>query len=183
MLENHSSPNILVIPPEIYDHCIKTIDIFIFCIDIDRIVSQIVKPKVSLYMAIDGVAPRAKLNQQRSRRFRSAQDLIESTKNSKKNSLLGNNNSFGKSQEELDSRDTRNVFDSNCITPGTEFMARVSNAIKYYIRKKIKDDPIWRNLKVIFSGHEVPGRFQLYTIFAPFAPMIYKKWMYKKCCH
>jgi len=51
----------------------------------------------------------------------------------------------------------KGAFDSNCITPGTEFMARVSECIKYFIRKKIKEDPLWRNLKIIFSGHEVPG--------------------------
>ena len=49
------------------------------------------------------------------------------------------------------------AFDSNCITPGTEFMGRVSAAIKYFIRKKIKEDPLWRNLKIIFSGQEIPG--------------------------
>ena len=112
---------------------------------LDRIITQIVKPRVSVYMAIDGVAPRAKLNQQRSRRFRSAKDLAEATKDKV----------FSK--DDNDNRSGPGVFDSNCITPGTEFMARVSAAIQYFIRKKIKEDPLWRNLKVIFSGHEVPG--------------------------
>jgi len=44
------------------------------CYYLDRIVRDIAQPKELLYLAIDGVAPRAKLNQQRARRYRSAKE-------------------------------------------------------------------------------------------------------------
>jgi 5'-3' exoribonuclease 1 len=109
---------------------------------IDRMVSEIVRPKKILFMAIDGVAPRAKLNQQRARRFRAAQDREES--------LL-------KARQRGDLIDESTLFDSNCITPGTEFMEQVGKHLRYFIRKKIKEDPLWRGLQIIFSGHDVPG--------------------------
>jgi 5'-3' exoribonuclease 1 len=109
---------------------------------IDRMVTEIVKPKKILFMAIDGVAPRAKLNQQRARRFRAAQDREES---------------IVKARQRGETVDEEAMFDSNCITPGTEFMEIVGKHLRWFIRKKVKEDPLWRNLKIVFSGHDVPG--------------------------
>lgn len=44
------------------------------CYYLDRLVRDIAKPTELIYMAIDGVAPRAKLNQQRARRYRAGKE-------------------------------------------------------------------------------------------------------------
>ena len=43
------------------------------------------------------------------------------------------------------------------LTTGTPFMARLSKHLKYYVTKRISEDAEWRNVKVILSGHDVPG--------------------------
>ena len=103
---------------------------------------KLTKPRKLLMMAVDGVAPRAKMNQQRSRRFRAARDMAEARVEA---AARG---------EEVKDED---VFDSNCITPGTEFMTKLSAHMQYFIRRKLKEDPLWQAVRIIFSGHEVPG--------------------------
>ncbi|KAG7662769.1 exo2 [[Candida] subhashii] len=103
---------------------------------------QIIKPQKTFYMAIDGVAPRAKMNQQRARRFRTAYEAEENLKKAIENG------------EDIPKEDP---FDSNSITPGTEFMAKLTNNLKYFIHKKITEDSRWANIEIILSGHEVPG--------------------------
>jgi 5'-3' exoribonuclease 1 len=53
-------------------------------------------------------------------------------------------------------------FDSNCITPGTEFMARLGKHLHFFLRKKMSEDPVWQQPLVIFSGAvcvvAAPGR-------------------------
>ena len=44
------------------------------CYYLDRVISDIVQPKELVFLAIDGVAPRAKMNQQRGRRYRSGSE-------------------------------------------------------------------------------------------------------------
>lgn len=91
-------------------------------------------------MAVDGVAPRAKMNQQRGRRFRSAKeatDLIE------------------KAKQKGETLPTESRFDSNCITPGTAFMARLQDALKHFVKTKLSTDASWQKCRFILSGHEV----------------------------
>jgi 5'-3' exoribonuclease 2 len=93
---------------------------------IDRLVAM-VRPRKVVYMAIDGVAPRAKMNQQRSRRFRAAADREEQKELEQK--LREEFKAQGhKVKEQKGEGDT---FDSNVITPGTVFMDRLAMALQW----------------------------------------------------
>ena len=48
-------------------------------------------------------------------------------------------------------------FDSNVITPGTEFMHRLSIALKEYIIQRQTTEKEWQKLLIIFSDSSVPG--------------------------
>jgi 5'-3' exoribonuclease 1 len=108
---------------------------------IEHLFSKI-KPKKLFFMAVDGVAPRAKMNQQRSRRFRTALDA-EIARN--------------KAIHEGIELPKEPPFDSNCITPGTLFMAKLSKHLRYFVNKKVSEDEDWQGVEVVLSGHEVPG--------------------------
>ena len=36
-------------------------------------------------------------------------------------------------------------------------MDQVGQHIRWFIRKKIKESDLWKNLEIVFSGHSVPG--------------------------
>jgi 5'-3' exoribonuclease 2 len=106
---------------------------------IDRLFN-IIRPRKLLMMAIDGVAPRAKMNQQRSRRFRSAQDAAEKRAISEK--IIERVRSEGGPEPP----ESKTIWDSNAITPGTPFMEKVANWLHFWVATKLTNDPGWKNV-------------------------------------
>lgn len=83
------------------------------------------------------------MNQQRARRFRSSREAEELAA-----TILARDGELPKGEK----------FDSNCITPGTDFMLKLSIAMKKWIEFKQKTDPFWRNgADVVFSGPDIHG--------------------------
>jgi len=117
---------------------------------VERLVN-VIRPRHVLYMAIDGVAPRAKMNQQRSRRFKTAREMAEHAKI--------------KQRVEDELRDRGGVvpqsdstgFDSNVITPGTTFMNRLAQYLSDFVMQKQNSSASWRSMQVILSVADTPG--------------------------
>ncbi|CAL8314374.1 unnamed protein product, partial [Gadus morhua 'NCC'] len=107
-----------------------------------EVLFRTIKPQKVFFMAVDGVAPRAKMNQQRGRRFRSAKEAEDKIK---------------KALEKGEILPTEARFDSNCITPGTDFMARLQDQLQYFVNSKQTSDRSWQGVQVYLSGHETPG--------------------------
>ena len=89
-----------------------------------------VKPTETLYIGVDGVAPMAKIKQQRARRFKSAQTAEEE----------------GRIRAEAQGikYTPQPRWDTNAITPGTQFMAALATALRTYAKtapKKIIVSP------------------------------------------
>ncbi len=93
------------------------------CIKYTENIIKYINPTLS-FISIDGVPPLAKSIQQRKRRYKSA----------KENSNIDYN------------------FDSNCISPGTNFMKKLNKSLEKMIKRWTK-----KNKKIILSSSDQPG--------------------------
>jgi 5'-3' exonuclease len=100
---------------------------------IDKIIN-LINPKELVYLAIDGVAPMAKMKHQRIRRYKSIKE-----QEIKENIAKKHNVPYTK------------LWNNSAITPGTLFMRKLTKSIIKYIKLKKTD------IKYIFSSCNTPG--------------------------
>jgi 5'-3' exonuclease len=102
---------------------------------IDELVTY-VNPQKVVYLAIDGVAPVAKIKQQRSRRFKSVHDRV----------LFDNIKKKHKKEIGI-------FWNNSAITPGTVFMDKLKKKIIQYCQETKEK----RGIKMIFSTSNTPA--------------------------
>lgn len=114
------------------------------CLKIDEYIKTI-KPKKKTMICFDGVAPVAKLKQQKERRYKSSLEKQVSKyykeKQNNDQGSQGNQNPNNKNQQTID-------WDRAAITPGTNFMKKLGDGVKNYF---------FRNKRVIVSASDEIG--------------------------
>ena len=112
---------------------------------------KLLRPASTVFIAFDGVAPVAKLNQQRERRYKSwFTTVVEQTIQRKTAKEVG-----GALQK---------AWNTSSITPGTRFMAKLNTRMREYMVQQTYisgggggDGSSGSSPKYIYSGSDVPG--------------------------
>ena len=106
-----------------------------------KLICTVIQPSKITYIALDGPAPRAKMVQQRSRRYKAVmeKDFMKELKNKFK------------------INESKDIWDRSAnISPGTEFMEKLSNRIIKAMKEKTFQTHN-KNMKVIFNNGNTPG--------------------------
>lgn len=118
---------------------------------VDKVI-RIIQPNKLIYLAIDGVPPRAKMHLQRERKFRAALELLEINK--VEEDLFKQWKSYG--LKDFYKEEKINYYESS-KTSGSGFMELLSDALDLYISHRLQFDTKWKDRTVIFSNASVPG--------------------------
>lgn len=107
------------------------------------LICEEIKPTDLLYIAIDGPAPRAKMIQQRSRRYKSIQQEELMAKIKKKHNI----------------ENTPKFIGSINMAPGTEFMMNLIKKLKKACKDNVFSGHLEKGklLEIIFNGGDIPG--------------------------
>lgn len=108
-----------------------------------------IKPTSLFFISIDGIPPRSKMVQQRYRRFMGNWKKKKIIKNLEKDKI----------NEEIINK-VKNEWDSSAISPGTEFMNRLSLSLNIHFKRSKK----YNSTKVILSDslEEGEGEFKIF---------------------
>lgn len=109
---------------KVYNYVIRKLEEYI----------NIFNPDSKIIIAFDGVAPIAKLEQQRNRRYKSSMQIIN-------NSDINNDS------------DNNKRWDTCNITPGTSFM----NELNKYVYNYFINNEKYKNIEIIISGSNIVG--------------------------
>lgn len=105
----------------------------IFSAVVDNLNSLInrVRPRKRLFIAVDGVAPKAKMNQQRQRRYKSTREAQDTA-------LF--------MEELVGIKPPTAELANNSICPGSDFMLELIETLTAFILQKIREDPAWKKV-------------------------------------
>lgn len=114
---------------------------------------DILKPNKLVILAFDGIPPFAKIEQQRTRRYKSK--FIRDIEEEIERNIKINNNNINVNNENNTNIDTNiNKFDMASITPGTNFMDKLEEFLIFYYKYK-KIEKSYEN--IIISGPNQKG--------------------------
>jgi len=114
------------------------------------------RPSNNIMIAFDGVAPVAKLNQQRERRYKSwFTTVVEQTILRKTAALDPISSGFGTGTKPSDGGGK--AWNTSAITPGTRFMGKLNTQMRDYIAVKVRGSDGVTSPRYIYSGSDTVG--------------------------
>jgi len=109
------------------------------------------RPSDKVFIAFDGVAPVAKLNQQRERRYKSWFTTVVEQTITRKNALLDPT----VATVAVAATGAQKAWNTSSITPGTRFMTKLNTQMRDYCAEKAR--VIGTTVEYIYSGSDAPG--------------------------
>lgn len=90
------------------------------------------------------------MNQQRSRRFRSAQEAKQKDEDKEEFLKMLRSQKRGEVDDSITAMAQKTTWDHNVITPGTPFMDILAASLRYWCAYKVNTDPAWEKVSRVF---------------------------------